>query len=170
MAKLILVDLFDIPSIRRAAKEVEDYGRWIEKKADELCRRLAELGEDVAVTAYADAGAEGNDDVNVEVVKEGNARYILRAYGSQVYFVEFGAGTAAGENYDTSVIEPPVDITPGSWSRTQGTGEFAKSKLGYWHYKGEHYEQITPRKGMYLASKEISESIKEIANEVLAND
>ena len=167
MAKLILVDVFDIASIRRAAKEIEDLAKWIEKKSDELCRRLAELGRDVAVTAYADAGAEGNDDVDVEVERVGNANYIIRAFGSQVYFVEFGAGVTAGENYDTSVILPPVDISPKSWSSTKGTGEFANSKEGYWHYKGERYTQVVPRKGMYLAVKEIESRMREIAKEVL---
>ena len=167
MARLITIDIFDIDSIRKAAKEVEDLSSWIEKKSDELCRRLAELGRDVAVTAYADAGAEGNDDVDVTVEKAGNAFYILRASGSQVYFVEFGAGVAAGENYDTSVIEPSVDISPGSWSRTRGTGEFANSKEGYWHYKTVRYKQVVPRKGMYLAVKEAERRIEEIAKEVL---
>lgn len=167
MAKLIQIDIFDIASIRNAAREVEDTTKWIEKKSDELCRRLAELGKDVAVTAYADAGAEGNDDVGVEVVKSGK-QYILRAFGSQVYFVEFGAGTAAGENYDTSVILPPVPITPGSWSKTIGTGEFDRWKT--WHHKGIKYDKVVPRKGMYLAVKEIEQNIKTIAEEVFLND
>lgn len=167
MAKLIQIDIFDIASIRNAAREVEDTTKWIEKKSDELCRRLAELGKDVALTAYADADAEANDDVDVEVVKEGK-QYILRAFGSQVYFVEFGAGTAAGENYDTSVILPPVDITPGSWSKTLGTGEFDRWKT--WHHKGIKYDKVVPRKGMYLAVKDIEQNIKTIAEEVFLND
>lgn len=167
MAKLIQIDIFDIASIRNAAREVEDTTKWIEKKSDELCRRLAELGEDVALTAYADAGAEANDDVDVEVVKSGK-QYILRAFGSQVYFVEFGAGTAAGENYDTSVILPPVPITPGSWSKTLGTKEFDRWKT--WHHKGIKYDKVVPRKGMYLAVKEIEQNIKTIAEEVFLND
>ena len=167
MAKLILVDVFDIPSIIRAAKEVEDYAKWMEKKSDELCKRLAELGRDVAVTAYASGEADGNDDVDVTVEKVGNANYIIRASGSQTYFIEFGAGVTAGEGYDTSVIEPPVDITPKSWSATKGTGEYANSKEGYWHYKGERYKQVVPRKGMYLAVKEIESRMREIAKEVL---
>lgn len=169
MARLITIDIFDIDSIRRAAREVEDLGKWIEKKSDELGRKLAELGRDVAITAYADAGAEGNDDVDVTTVKEGEL-YIVRASGSQLYFVEFGAGVTAGENYDTSVIEPPVDITPKSWSSTKGTGEFARSKEGYWHYKGERYKQVVPRKGMYLAAKEIEANIERVAKEVFLND
>ena len=167
MARIIRVDLFDVGSIIRAAREVEDLAKWVEKKSDELCRRLAELGQDVAVTAYADAGAEGNDDVDVEIERVGNAQYKIRAFGSQVYFVEFGAGVTAGEGYDTSVIEPPVDISPKSWSSTKGTGEFANSKEGYWHYKGERYTQVVPRKGMYLAAKEIESQMKAIAKEVL---
>lgn len=166
MARLVQIDVFDIDSIRRAAKEVEDTTKWLEKKSDELCRRLAELGKDVALTAYADAGAEMNDDVDVEVVKAGK-QYILRAFGSQVYFVEFGAGTAAGENYDTSVILPPVDITPGSWSKTH-THEF--EKWGTWHHKKVKYEKVVPRKGMYLAVKDIEQNIKNIAEEVFLND
>ena len=166
MARLISFDIFDIESVRKAARDVADLNKWIDETSKELCRRLAELGRDVAVTAYADAGAEGNDDVHVEVVEEGNL-FIVRAYGSQVYFVEFGAGVAAGEGYDTSVIAPPVDITPGSWSRTQGTGEFANSKEGYWHYQGERYTEIVPRQGMAQAAKEITRNIETIAKEVL---
>ena len=72
MARLISFDIFDIESVRKAARDVADLNKWIDETSKELCRRLAELGRDVAVTAYADAGAEGNDDVHVEVVEEGS--------------------------------------------------------------------------------------------------
>ena len=163
MARLISFDILDIASVRRAAREAADLDKWIEEASKELCRRLAELGRDVAVTAYADAGAEGNDDVDVEVVDEGNF-YIVRAFGSQVYFVEFGAGVTAGAGYDTSQIQPPVDISPGSWSKTVGTHEF--EKWGSWHHGGVKYTQVIPRQGMAQAAKEITNNIKKVADEV----
>ena len=90
---------------------------------------------------------------------------MIIAAGDDVYFLEFGTGVAAGSGYDTSVITPPVDITSGSWSRSeQGTGEFAR--WGSWHHHGEKYTMTIPKKGMYFAVREIERRYKEVADEV----
>ena len=161
-----VIDAFDIDGLRKAADELRKTADDMERKGVEICRRLAEIGLRVASINYAGGFMDGNDDVDVtiEPIEHG---YKIVASGEDVYFVEFGTGVAAGNGYDTSVINPPVDISPGSWSETHRQ-QF--SKKGYWYYNGKKYEMTTPRMGMYHAAKEIEQNLKRIAEEVLNSD
>lgn len=159
----IVINPFDIASIQDALKQLEEYD--IAKKGDELARRMAEVCAETARSHYRPG--DGNEDVTVSVSKVENG-YEVSAVGDDVYFMEFGAGVSAGAGYDTSVITPPVDISPGSWSSTRGTGEYARYKS--WHHKKRKYTGLVPQKGMYYGTKEATERMEEIANEVFRND
>lgn len=162
----IIIDPFDANSIRAAQKSLKKIEEDLDKKGLEIAKRLAEIGMRVASINYAGGFIDGNDDVTVtiEPIKNG---YKIVASGEDVFFLEFGTGVAAGNGYDTSVIDPPVDITPGSWSKTHKQ-QF--SNKGYWYYNGRKYEMTTPRMGMYHAAKEVERNLKRIAEEVLNSD
>lgn len=163
MAKVIEFNPFDIREIRRAQREIDDYNEWFVEKANELVKQLAEIGANVASIHFAGGFIDGNDGVNVSVVPL-NDGYEVLANGESVCFLEFGTGLAAGNGYDTTDITPPVEITPGSWSLTEGSGQFANK--GYWYYDGRKYEMTTPRMGMYHAYSESKRQIEQIAREV----
>lgn len=164
MSKLIDIDVLDPESIKDAIAFFKDSEKWAKKKADELAKRLAEIGAEEARVHYAWAVGEnnGNDDVSVRVEPMENG-YKIIASGTDVFFIEFGTGTAAGSGYDKNEIEPPVPVYPASWSRHHAK-QFYKN--GYWYYGGKRYTKTTPYKGMYYASKKIRTSIKELAKEV----
>ena len=167
MSKIIEVNPFDIRSIRAAQAEIDRYTQWCIEKANELCRRLAEVGANVAGIHFAGGFIDGNDDVTI-TINPLNDGYEVVASGQSVCFLEFGTGVAAGNGYDTSVLEPPVDISPGSWSSTQGKGHF--SKHGYWFSpEGHYYKMTVPRMGMYHAVQESKRQIEQIAKEVFSD-
>lgn len=159
-------DPFDPNSVRAVQEELERYKESLEKKGMEICRRLAEIGMNVASIRYATGSIDGNTDVDVSVEPIENG-YKVTANGEDVFFLEFGAGVAAGFNYDTSVIAPPVDITPGSWSKDHAR-QFTEK--GHWYYGGRKYDMVTPRMGMYSAIKEVEQNIARVAKEVLDLD
>ena len=161
----VQIDVFDIASIHDAVKHLTWFSRKVVEGSNEITRRMAELCADTARAAYANN--EGNDDVTVSV-EEIRGGHAVVASGEDVYFLEFGAGVAAGSGYDTSVITPPVDISPGSWSKTFGTKEF--DTYGSWHHDKEKYTELVPKKGMYYGVKAATEQMDKIAEEVFRND
>lgn len=163
MAKVIEFNPFSLTDIRRAQREMDEYKEWVLKKADELIRRLAEVGANVASIHFAGGWIDGNDDVEVSIIPL-NDGYEVLANGESVCFLEFGTGIAAGNGYDTSEITPPVDITPGSWSKYHGNN--FREGHEYWYYNGRKYEMTTPRMGMYHAYNESKRQLEQIAREV----
>ena len=159
----IYLNPLDVQSVQMAFRELQEYLQTFSKKLDELMRRLAEIAMQTAQMSYSIGGIDGNNDVTVTIEPIENG-YVVRADGKDVYFLEFGTGLAAGDGYDTSVIEPPVDISPASWSSTYGTGEFAR--YGAWHHDGVKYTMTVPTMGMYHAVKEVEAQIQRVANEV----
>ena len=166
MRNEIVIDPFNPIAVDAAIKEVREHEKWVKKKSMELCKRLAEIGANVASIHFASGFIDGNDDVNVTVEPINNG-YAVVARGQSVCFLEFGTGIAAGNGYDTNEITPPVPIEPKSWSNTKGTGEFAK--YGSWHYQGEKYTMTVPRMGMYHASVETKRLMEQIAQEVFGS-
>ncbi len=166
MVKTIYVDPLDPASIDKAIKDLNNYKRWLRRKSKQLCKRLADIGADVGRINFAGGFIDGNDDGEISVTPVSDG-YLISADGTSVCFLEFGTGVAAGNGYDTTVIDPPVPITPKSWSSTNGTGEFAK--YGSWHHDGRKYEMTTPRMGMYHAVKEIERQLPLIAREVFGS-
>ena len=162
MRNEIVIDPFNPIAVDAAIREIREHEKWVKKKSMELCKRLAEIGANVASIHFA----SGNDDVNVTVEPINNG-YAVVARGQSVCFLEFGTGIAAGNGYDTNEITPPVPIEPKSWSNTKGTGEFAK--YGSWHYQGEKYTMTVPRMGMYHASVETKRLMEQIAQEVFGS-
>ena len=163
MNKSIYVDPYDPATYDAAIKEIKAYKKWVKKKTLELCKKLAELGLEVAQIYFIPEAWNGNTDVTLTVEPLNNG-YMLKASGEDVCFMEFGAGVTAGLGYDTSKVTPPVPIEKGSWSSTQGTGKFMKD--GYRWYNGQMMDAITPQMGMSHAVSEIQQRVTDVAREV----
>lgn len=162
---MITVNLLDDDSIDIAVREIEKHEKAIKEQKDEFLNRLAAVGAETARVAYSAGVSDGNKYYRVKVRKLKRS-YVVTATGKDLYFLEYGAGATAGQGYDTSVLPAKTDITPASWSSTKGTGEYANSKEGYWHYKKKRYYQIVPTKGMYLGLKEVLRTYKPIAKRI----
>ena len=159
----IVFNAFDIDGLRQEARRLETLSERMEEIGQEICRRLAEIGVEVASLHYANGWIDGNNEVEVTTRPTENGCAIV-ASGEDVFFLEFGTGVSAGNGYDTSEITPPVSIEPGSWSETHSK-QF--SEKGYWHYGGRRFIGTAPRMGMYHAAKEVQEQAQRIAQEVI---
>ena len=113
-------------------------------------------------------GANTNKGVNVHVEKAhayGSFVYCrLDADGDAVVFLEFGAGDATGQGEHGEEImnfteETGISVLPGSYSSTVGSGEYVNNALanngeGWWHFNGQIFTAIEPRRGMYKAKQQ----------------
>lgn len=153
--------------INRAIRELADYKRWIEKKIDEITRRLAEAGIYEASVRFIGAlhDTDKTDDTALSI-EETERGYKIVADGSQVFFIEFGAGVYFNGT-------EPYPSPPGRPKGVKGIGEYGdgKGKRDGWFYKGEdekpYFTRGTPAAmPMYHAGREIEQRVIEIAREV----
>ena len=167
------VNIFDYASVSRATRRLDTY-LDLKEKADELCRRLAELGCTTATVGFANAIYDGTNDVKVEVKPIDNG-YAVVAYGNAVMFIEFGAGV-----YYNGSGSYPGELEPG----VVGIGEYGqgRGKKDWWLYPGPPGNAggvpstsvpgmtIThgnpPAAAMYRAKQEVKDAIERIASEV----
>lgn len=127
----------------------------------DIAIRLANEGKSVVDLCYS--SAEGRDGLGYElsVTPYGKNGATLKATGEDIIFREFGAGMEVATDKVHGEGLPP--ISPGSWSASEGTGEFAK--YGSWHYKHNDgikrkYTGLRPTLGMYYAFIEIRNKLR----------
>lgn len=158
----IVVDPFDIKSINRAIKQLNEYQRDFELKEQEFVRRLAEIGVSVASTGFALADYDGEKDVVVSMNQAGTQATIV-ASGQTVGFIEFGTGVRYPEwSGDDTDYTPPQHGTYG-----KGKG---KNPHGWWFTAGAGASQHTygnmPAEAMLTARDRMIEQVTRIAREV----
>ena len=61
------VNIFDYADVSRATRRLDTYYSDLKSKADELCKRLAELGCTRAKLDFSNAIYDGTNDVEVNV-------------------------------------------------------------------------------------------------------
>lgn len=146
-----------------ARRMLLDYENSLQNKLNILAERLASIGVRVASTYYnagMDEGKNYDYDVTIEPTEKGCK---LVANGEDVCFLEFGAGVST-RSWQGEGQEGLPPIYPGSWSETEGVGQFANQ--GYWIYGNELYKGIEPTMGMYHASKQMLTDCIEEARKV----
>ena len=178
---------FDASGFTKAIKDLTALEGTLNAKADELVRRLAEIGVEVADREYHLAPYAGENDVRVFYDQEnGKGTATIRATGNAVLFIEFGTGILNPENWRAreALIDSEGVVLHGQYGDHKGdsvfgwtykgdmpanpptgTGPSYKSGNGYIHTYGEG-----PHPAMYHARKEIIEKVQEIAKEVFSND
>lgn len=159
---VINVNPFNPLSIARAERLYNRYLQEFQIKVDQFISEIAELG-----SVAADTGYGGQVGVTVEPINNG---YAIIASGSQVVFLEFGAGdTVNTGNRYASVM--PFEVSSGSWSVAHN-GEYSIRQRvfgqGWWYYGGIKYTQITPCNAMQSAYDEIMSNWRDIAERVFA--
>ena len=168
------VNIFDYADVSRATKRLETYYSDLKSKADELCKRLAELGCTRAKLDFSNAIYDGVNDVDVHVEPIDNG-YKVVATGNAVMFIEFGAGV-----YYNGSGSYPGELEPG----VVGIGEYGqgRGKHDWWFYSGplgngggvasDKYPGLylthgnPPAAAMYHAKQEVKDAIERIAKEV----
>lgn len=127
-------------------------------KVNELMERLAEIGVEVIKRKFGETTHVGDNDYSIYYKKE-KKKYVIYADGQDVAFIEFGTGNGAW--YPETV---DISVQPGSWSSTEGTGEYAK--YGSWHHKKVKYYGTNPALGFVEAKAEILYQAPIIAREI----
>ena len=149
-------------AIKDAVDYLETYKKWVNQKIDELMIRLAAVGLETTRVYFQQGATEGNEapETWVEPIENG---FKIIARGKDVFFIEFGAGDAAGNHPDAA--NAPIDTSPGSYSKIN-TGEYVKYQS--WHHKGVKYTELQPQMPMYHAMREIERNVTKIAKEVFS--
>ena len=156
MKKVIEVDL-SANGLKTLQRELADYQKWLERKSDELCRRLAEMGAVKASLEFSRAIYSGKEDheITVEPVEGG---YKVRATGSTVLFVEFGTGLIGYGHPEPNGMGPGTYPGKGHWDDPNG-----------WYYgKHEHTYGNPPNMPMYNTVKELEQELARVVKEVFA--
>lgn len=174
MNKVINVTL-DSASIDAAVREIEAYGRRVQRKMDELRERIAYfIAKDAsAVFNTAVAGDDLREgtitgNVQVSVEQKGNNVTLIIADGKDAVFMEFGAGVYFNGPVGSSPnpLGTELGFTIGSYSTHKPDKEI-------WGYKGEdgeiHLTHGTPASmPLYKAVQSVTRDIERIAREVFS--
>lgn len=162
---LIQIDPFDVKSVDNAIQKIQEYKNSLSEKIDRLVTELLKLGMEIIEYQYSTAEPGfATLDYEVSCITNGDSSMII-AEGSDVVFLEFGAGVYTA-NYLGEVESSglPV-IAPGSYSQTEGSGQFRPGHE-YWWFGRRKYEGLVPCLGFYHASKEIREQAVTIAKRI----
>lgn len=175
MSRTITVNLLDSASIDAAVRELQDYAKFVRRKAEELQERVAYfIARDASVvfnTAVADdligeGAVTGNVEVTVE--ENGNVTLVI-ASGKDAVFMEFGAGVYYNGSVGSSPNPLGTDLgfTIGSY----GKGHGARNVWGYYGEDGQlHLTHGAPASmPLYKAVQTIIRDIAEIAREVFSS-
>ena len=158
----ISINLFDPSSIDKAISQLENYSRDLDRKARELCERLAQMGALYAEWNFSGVLYSGDTDYKITVeLGEGNT-YIIKADGEAVLFMEFGAGVKHGYGH------------PQAWEFGMGPGTYPgkghwNDPKGWWYGEPGNWTHTygnAPGMPMYNAAKDLRQEILQTAQEV----
>ena len=149
----------DTASINKAIKELNQYQKDIERKADEICERLMQLGAERVSWNFALVSPFISDkgrDYEITVRNEGKD-WILTAGGTEVLFLEFGSGLIGIGHPDNLGFKPGSYSLKGHWNDPAG-----------WHTPlGQRSYGNPPSMGFYDARVQMMEALVDIAEEIL---
>jgi hypothetical protein len=150
-------------SIDQAIKEIKAYRDSLESKKQQLLEELTNIGLYEATVRFTNAMYDGTNDTDVTVESIENG-YRIKAEGTAVFFIEFGAGV----HYNPS--EPYPKPRPDG---IVGIGEYGEGygKRQAWGFKDESGELVITHGNpaampMWHASEEMRNSILKIARRV----
>lgn len=162
-------------SIGMAIKELKSYQKKVEKAGDEIARRLADIGYDVAYGVMSGHVFTGETSESLDVVKDGPNRYVLTAESQAILFFEFGAGAKYGYGHpwdDDFGYGPGTYPGAGHWDDPDGwwfpTSDQRliirtdKNGQGWGHSYGNK-----PYMPFYKADKAMIDALLTVAKEVI---
>ena len=163
MSKTIKVNVLDPASIQSAIRELDEYKKWIERKTDELVRRLADMGAVNVSLGFSRAIYTGDKNVNVTVEQRGPNSYAIVASGQSILFIEFGSGITYGYGHPQA---GEFGYGPGTYPSDKGHWD---DPHGWWIPGGQHTYGNPPAMAMYNTAKELRARLAEIAKEVFSS-
>ena len=167
-----------VDGIDETARGFASVRKELNNKLNALCRTLIRNATKEARTKYNSFKLQEPTVIGVRSEKQENGwRSIATGepaygrdgeiYGTTVGFLEFGTGIFAGEGHP---LAQEFGATPGSWSSTYGTGQFAENYAKgepWWEHNGViHIGGYTGTNAMYNAGQHMKESVPQVAEEV----
>lgn len=161
MRRRVVVPL-SASGIEELKREIEGYRAWQQERAEELARKLSELGVRTARIRFAATDYIGRRDAVVTAEETANG-YIVKADGKSVLFLEFGAGDRYGHGHPE---ERQFGMGAGTYPHGKGhwndpNGWWLPKEAGGWHTYGN-----APGRAMYEARREIMRQLPWIVKEV----
>lgn len=154
MKKSYNIDLSD-KGIKELQNGLEEYDKWIKKKSDELCKRLADMGVQKAELNFSSAIYDGNYDYEVHAEKSGDG-YVVKASGEKILFVEFGSGLIGYGHPEVQNMGPGTYPGKGHWNDPNG----------WWYAHGKKSHGNPPNMPMYNTVKELEQELARVVKEV----
>ena len=158
----IEIEPLSLKSWDKAIQQLDDYARSLDRKAVELCERLADMGAMYAEWNFGGVMYAGDIDYNITVVRgEGNT-YLIQVAGETVLFMEFGAGIHYGGGHP---MQSEFGMGPGTYPGQK----HALDPNGWWFRQdGEKIHTYGNPAGMpvYNAAKDLRKEILDVAKEV----
>lgn len=110
--KVIEVNPLSRKSINNAIRELRDYKKEVENLKDEFLLKLGIRIESHLNALYTNGATDFNQDYEISVDPMPNGLEV-KASGTSVAFIEFGAGATAGNG---QYEHPHEEFYPGAWS------------------------------------------------------
>lgn len=168
-----------VREVQAAIKEIEAYQNDLNRKCEELCRRLTEEGIQIAQAHIGSSGFGKYIHLDSEIKAE-------KTGCKAIFFMEDATKIKSEwqtkEGVRSAEVSPSLMLEFGSGLKAEnpasipgvGTGTFPGGKHGTepgWYYmdlEGNwHYSSgISPKMPMYHAGKELREKVADIAKEV----
>ncbi len=122
----VTVSLNQSTDLMGIANKLAAYASSFESKAQEVCTRLCEIGQDVLNATYAVAAYAGTNDISVSMESTDKGA-TLTATGTVLGFIEFGTG----------VLHPLGAYAGQVGAPAHGTYGKGMGKQGIWVYVGD---------------------------------
>ena len=170
-----------VTEVNKAIQEIKTYQNGLNRKCEELCRRLTSEGIQIAKTHIGSSGFGKYIHLGSEITPQ-------QAGCKAIFYMEDTAKIKSEwqtlEGVKSAEVSPMLMLEFGSGQKAEnpanisgvGTSTFPSGKHGNepgWYYmdlEGNwHYSiGISPKMPMYYASRELREKVLEIAREVFA--
>ena len=156
--------------VGRVIDMLEHDKKWLQTKADEVARRLAERGVTLARMYFDGAQYDGIKDVSVDFERRGDTQYAVVAVGDTALILEFGSGVLLGYGHPEAAVNGmgpgPYPDGKGHWNDPNGwyLPKEVQTVVGRQKSYGN-----APAGAMYGASKELKMILQQVVWEVFAN-
>lgn len=153
----IRINGLDRHSVRNAITELKKFQADFDSKMNQVCERLAHIGEVRASAMFSNAAYDGTNDVSVRAEQYGTGWRVV-ASGNAVLFIEFGSGVKMGYGHPN-----PQGYGPGTYPSDKGNWN---KPNGWWYAHGKHTFGNPPAAAMYYAEQDIRAEIERVVSEV----
>lgn len=164
--------------VTNALLQLRGIGFLMEGTAEEIAKRLADLGYDVAYRVLAGHIYTGETIDSLDVIEESPGRYVLTATSGAILFLEFGAGARYGGGHPWAGqfgMGPGTypgqthAFDPGGWWFETDDPNLAVVTAANGKSYGHSYGN-PPHMPFYQASARMRDEILNVAREVLQRD